>query len=326
MNIHHEPVLKDFIVQNLLKPQDEWVLDATLGEGGHTEVFLAMGKQVIAFERDPQIAVVAHERLKKFLADGKLVVHQANYHAIKNFIEADMLKDKIDFVLFDLGISKFHYKAGNRGFSFQVDEPLDMRLDLKLESTLNKSEDISAREIINTWREEDMANLFYQYGEETLSRPCARLIVKERESALIESSMQLAELIKRVYAKKNLRTQNHPATKVFQALRIAVNQELEHIATGVSGAINVLKQGGRLAVISYHSLEDRIVKNTFKEFLTKRENVNKYLVPKSSESGEIDVDKKQFSLWNKKIIRPEADEIRSNPAARSACLRVIERT
>lgn len=314
----HQPVFKSFILY-LLRTEDQVILDATLGEGGHAQSFLEAGKKVIAFERDPHIAKQAEKRLSAYLQAGKLIIHHDNYKQIT----LKKLGEEVDLALFDLGISKFHYLDGGRGFSFQKEEILDMRLDIGGKDG-NGIKSSSASEIINRWREDDLANLFYRYGEETLSRPCARMIVTARAKEPILTTTRLAELIVSVYKKKKVRSHIHPATKIFQALRIEVNRELEHIIPGIGGAIDCLSLGGRVAVIAYHSLEDRRVKEVFRSRITPRKNYNKYLSLKNQNKNYKPG--KSFAWLNKKVIRPDHEEIKNNPSARSACLRVLVRT
>lgn len=302
--IHHQPVFKKFLIENFLHEEDEVILDATLGEGGHAQAFLEKGKKVIAFERDQHILKKAKERLSEINGFQNCIFHHDNFNNIANLLGSQPI---IDLALFDLGISKFHYLEGGRGFTFQNEETLNMSLD---DNYLD-----NAYHLINNLEENELADLFYHLGEETLSRACAKTIVYTRQQQPITTTTHLAELIKKVYHRKQIKTQIHPATKVFQALRIKVNDELSHITPGVNAAINLLKPGGRVCVIAYHSLEDRLIKNIFSKKISPKKNYNKYR--EEVNSGNL------FSLYQKKIIRPDKEEITENPSSRSACLRIL---
>ena len=298
MQIHHQPVFLDTLLRDLIRKEDTVVLDATLGEGGHTEAFLQRGLRVIGLERDPALLKKAISRL----GDGEYFIP----HRI-NFKDADEIlipwKGQVDLALFDLGISTFHYAESKRGFSFKRDEPLDMRLEPGIA--------VSAERIVNTWNEKAMADLFFHYGGEKKSRPIARAIVRVREKTRITTTSRLAALTLRFYPRRH---PIHPATRIFQALRIQVNDELAAIEAGLLAAAGSLAQGGRLAVIAYHSLEDKIAKETFRNLEGEKKKINKY-----RENSPVT----KYRRWNKKPIMPSLDEIRLYPSSRSAKMRIL---
>ena len=304
----HVPVLADFIGNHLVKKTDKYMVDATLGEGGHSQIFLEMGKKVIAFDRDIDILTLAKENLSKYKND--LVCVRNNFAEMGRFFKKGHLfgienwKEKIDFALFDLGISMYHYKGSGRGFSFLTSEPLNM----KLEKTLSKS----ACDILADSSKEELADIFYYYGGEKKSRKIANYLVLKREKNPITNSLELADLVKKI-VKTDGKT--HPATRVFQALRIAVNDELSFIKKGILSLLDFLSPNGRLAVITYHSLEDKIVKDTFLSLVEKPKNVNKYRTSVAK--------KKNYKLMFKKPIVANEEEIAKNKSARSAKMRVL---
>ena len=296
----HQPVFLDFIRENLIKNTDQYCVDATLGEGGHSECFLSLKKEVIAFERDP---IILHHAQKRLLPYKKAIhYYRSNFSNMKTVLEKE--KKKIDFALFDLGISMFHYKKSQRGFSFLKDEALDMRLSPSLKKT--------ASDLINTSSKQLLGDIFYQYGEETRSRQIATHLVSLRKKSPIKTTFQLAQAICSLIPKK---TKTHPATKVFQALRIKVNEELSFIEQALYQILDFLSIEARLAVISYHSLEDRIVKNVFKALLKSPVNENKYRSTKK--------EKVHYQLFFKKPVQASFQERQQNPSSRSAKMRVL---
>ena len=254
----HSPVLKSEIL-DMMSPVVEKgpIVDATLGEGGYSEAFFASFPQVTVagVERDPDILEVARRRLSSY--GGRM--HFFHMWFDDFFRDYHSLMDRRpEAVVFDLGISRFHFESSGRGFSFSRDEALDMRLD--------PSSGISAAVIVNTASESELADIIYLYGEERYSRRIARVIVEERRRAPIESALRLANIIAGAIPGAGRRKNRiHPATRSFQALRIKVNRELERLSEALDGAFEVLLPGGRMAVVSYHSLEDRIVKDFFRQ-------------------------------------------------------------
>ena len=283
------------------------LLDATLGEGGHTIAFLKEGKTVISLERDSLILREAKKKIAehfpKSYIQQNLTLYQTNYANLDSILTK---QKNIDFALFDLGISMFHYKASGRGFSFQKEEPLDMRLDENSSS--------NAENIINTYSEKEISQILTKYGEEKFAPKIAKKICVIREQQPIKTSKQLAELIYYAVPPFYRHKKIHPATKSFQGLRIFINQELSHISQGITAIINRLQKNGRIAIISYHSLEDRIVKATLKEFVQAKKNINKYRETTS-----------QPLFSSSKVIYPSVEEIKKNKASRSAKMRIFYR-
>ncbi|MBO8436994.1 MAG: 16S rRNA (cytosine(1402)-N(4))-methyltransferase RsmH [Spirochaetes bacterium] len=294
MEIVHYPVMHREVLENLPIPEgDTLLVDCTTGEGGHTSLFLNAypSLTVTGIDRDSEIQKKAIERLSGF--GGRFRPVNAWFDdALK-----EMPSNSADAILFDLGISMFHFVESDRGFSFRSDEPLDMRLD--------PGQGMSAADVVNGYSEENLADVIYRYGEERYSRRIAHAIVQEREKAPIESSETLASIIRSAVPKDYRYGRIHPATRTFQALRIEVNSELDRITPALENAIRVLKKGGRIAVITFHSLEDRKVKWFFKD--------------------EAARDNARIRILTKKPIIPSAEEEEENPPSRSAKLRVVEK-
>ncbi len=313
MEIVHTPVLLKPCL-SFLKPEGEyaqngWMCDSTLGEGGHSEAFLKNfpSLNIIGIDADSVIQARAKERLSPF--GDRMHFYNGWFNDFyKNYPEE---YPKPDLILFDLGISVFHYERAKRGFSFRYDEALDMRLNPDSESE-------SAADIVNTYREEELADLIYLYGEEKLSRRIARSIVIAREGGRIESSKALADIIWNAVPASYRYGAIHPATRTFQALRIKVNSELKHIPDALHSAFKVLKPGGKLGVITFHSLEDRIVKNYFR-------NLGKQCVcppeyPSCRCGGQSCAE-----ILTRKPVEPDAEEVKENSPSRSAKLRVVRK-
>jgi 16S rRNA (cytosine1402-N4)-methyltransferase len=286
----------------------ERAIDGTLGAGGHTRAMLERGaKTVLGLDLDPQALALAKENLAPF-GERAVIVH-ASYTTMDD--EAARLGwDGVDAILLDLGVSSMQLDTAERGFAFMREGPLDMRFD-------PSGDRVPASEIINLWSESELANLFYQYGEEPDSRRFARAIIAGRPFTTTQS---LADAIKQAAPhpkkKKGDHKTIHPATRIFQALRIAVNDELGVIERTVPTAIDLLRPGGRLVVISFHSLEDRIVKQTFKNAATEI----------ISPPGMVLQEKQAVvKLITRKPIIASDQEITENPRSRSAKLRVVEK-
>lgn len=301
----HKPVLLREVIEALGPRSGGLYLDGTVGGGGHAAAILeasAPDGRLIGLDRDDAALEAAGKRLEGFA--GRHELHRANYVEMRNFVQ----NESCDGVLLDLGVSSPQLDWGARGFSFQKDGPLDMRMD--------RREPVTAADIINTWPEEELANLFWELGEERQSRKIARTIAKHRAARRIETTGQLAALV----AGEMRGGKIHPATKVFQALRMEVNRELDALETGLSEAWGVLKPGGRLAVITFHSLEDRMVKNFGREL--ERE----YRVEGEVDLPELRQPKEpEARMVTRKPITAGDDELRENPRARSAKLRVLEK-
>lgn len=313
MEIVHTPVLLNECLE-YLSPVGEpfeknaFMIDSTLGEGGHSNAFLAKFPtlHILGLDRDKDIQSRARERLAVY---GKRMKFYNGWFNdfYKNY---PLDAEKPDLILFDLGISVYHYEKSGRGFSFRYDEPLDMRLDF------DKGE--SAADLCNNLREEELANLIYLYSDEKYSRRIARTICEERKSQKIESSKQLADLIYNAVPGNYRHGAIHPATRTFQALRIAVNSELRRLPEALHAAFNVLKAGGKMGVITFHSLEDRIVKNYFR-------NLGKKCVCPPEQATCTCGGTPCAEILTRKPVEPTEEEIKSNSPSRSAKLRVVRK-
>lgn len=302
----HTPVLLAEILA-FLQPETGLYIDATLGMGGHTEAILNASEEtkVIAFDRDREAIEKATERLANF-GERFRAIH-ADFRQIKQFFETETAAG----ILADLGVSSWQLDSIERGFSFRADAPLDMRMNAG-------SDEPTAAELLEALSEEEIADIIYQYGEERFSRRIARRIVEKRERGeKIETTAQLAGLVERAIPRAK-QEKIHPATRTFQALRIAVNRELENLDKFIADAIDVLKPGGRLAVISFHSLEDRIVKQTFRRLAGRCECPPRFPVCQCGAVKRIEI------LTNRPVVADEK-EIESNPRSRSAKLRVCRK-
>ena len=300
----HHPVLLDETMQFLNVVPGGTYVDGTLGEGGHTERLLdasAPDGVVLGIDRDPRSLAVARRRLSRH-GDRAVLAH-GNYADMLR-IAGDHAIREVDGILLDLGFSSRQVNIAGYGFSFQTDEPLDMRYDRAGET---------AADIVNGANETDLADLIFQFGEERRSRAIARAIVRSRP---ITTTGQLAQVV--AHAVGGRRGGRHPATRTFQALRIAVNQELTHVGEGLATAGDLLKSGGRLAVISYHSLEDRLVK----EWMD-RETATCTCPPEFPVC--VCEQEPRFKTVRRRIVRPGQQEINENPRSRSARLRIAER-
>lgn len=314
MEIVHTPVLLEPCLK-WLSPIGEkyensaWMVDSTLGEGGHSNAFLSNfpSLNVIGIDADSVIQARAKERLAPF--GDRMHFYNGWFNDFYASYPAEYPKP--DLILFDLGISVFHYERSGRGFSFRYDEPLDMRLDPNFEKE-------SAADIVNGMNEEELANLIYLYGEEKLSRRIARAIVQARNKARIDSSKALADVIFDAVPANYRYGAIHPATRTFQALRIAVNSELRHIPEALHNAFNHLNVGGKLGVITFHSLEDRIVKNYFR-------NLGKECVCPPEVAVCRCGGRKCAEVLTKKPVGPTEQEVEINSPSRSAKLRVVQK-
>jgi 16S rRNA (cytosine1402-N4)-methyltransferase len=309
MEVVHTPVLLEETIRYLGPRKDgELMVDATLGEGGHSFAFLSRFPElrVIALDADPAIQAIARERLKDF--GDRVQLYNCWSHDF--FAEYPAELKRPDTILIDLGVSLFHYEKGKRGFSFRYDEPLDMRIDT--------STGLSAAELISRLSEKDLADLLYNNAEERYSRRIAKAIAEAKAAGAISSSVVLAEIVERAVPPAYRHGPVHPATKTFQALRIAVNGEISKLPDLLEGALRVLEPGGRLGVISFHSLEDRIVKNFFRE-------KNKDCICPPEEPICRCGGQRVVSLLSRKGVPPSEEEIRTNPPSRSARLRAVEK-
>lgn len=307
---HHIPVLLSEVIDALnLKPGGVYV-DCTLGGGGHAEAVLdRIGPEgtLIGIDRDPDALVAAKERLAG--KPGKFIAVHSNFSEVGQVI-ASCGFSAVDGVYFDLGVSSFQLDTPERGFSYHHEARLDMRM--------NPSDPLSAFEVVNEYPEEELRRIISEYGEERWAHRIAEFIVKAREREPIETTTQLVEIIKQAIPAKARRSGPHPARRTFQALRIEVNGELKAIAPAIRAAVDCLKPGGRIAIITFHSMEDRIVKRTFQEL------ARGCICPRDLPVC-VCHRKPQLTLITKRPIVPSAQEVSQNPRARSAKLRVAER-
>ena len=310
MDIVHYSVLMEEVAE-YLKPDspNQLLVDGTMGEGGHSNMFLSRfpDLNIIGIDADHIIQKVAKERLLSF--GDRVDFENAWFNEFfENF--DDYGYERPDRILLDLGISVFHYEKSGRGFTFQKDEPLDMRL--------NPETPQSARDIVNTYEESVLANLIYEYSDEKLSRKIARKICIEREIKPIETTYQLAYIVRGCFAPDKRHGKTNPATRTFQALRIAVNSELDRLDKVLEDALKILKPGGKLGIITFHSLEDRAVKRFFQSKAKNCICPDNY--PRCKCGGNPEVKR-----LTKKPIGPTEDEVKLNPPSRSAKLRVVEK-
>lgn len=305
---HYSVMLKECIEGLNIKPDGIYV-DATLGMGGHSyEIASRLTEgRLIAIDRDAKALERSMDRLEPFM-DRISLVH-ANFRDMDAVLN-NLGIDKVDGMLFDLGVSSPQLDESERGFSYMTDAPLDMRMD--------QSDSVSASDIVNTWSRDRIKRILYDFGEERYAPRIAEAITRYRQNKKIETTMELVDIIKSAMPAAALREKQHPAKRSFQAIRIAVNGELEAISQVLSTAADRLNIGGRLAVISFHSLEDRIVKNA----ITSRENG--CTCPRDFPVCACGFVQTLKSVSRKPIL-PEEDEIQVNPRSRSAKLRVAER-
>lgn len=294
----HKSVLLQEVIKNLEVKKDEIFVDATLGNGGHSKEILknSSPKILIGIDADQTAINFAKENLKEFNQVQKFY-STTYFDHIDKVLENHHIS-KVDKILFDLGIRTDQIFDSNRGFSFLEEGPLKMTF-----SVLPEKGQLTAEEIVNDWSEESLADIIYGFGEEKFARRIAKKIVDFRQKETITTTSQLAKIISEAtpfwYQKQKI----HPATKTFQAIRMAVNSELSRIENALNKSWGLLNENGRIAVITFHSIEDRLVKRLFKKF----------------------VENKDGKLVNKKVIIPEREEIIKNPKSRSAKLRVIEK-
>ena len=304
----HVPVLKEEVLELLGLKKGYKVIDATLGLGGHSEEILkAIGEtgHLYAFEQDERNLKVAQERLGPY--QNQITYFHTNFVSLKTCL-MDHGVSSVDAVLFDLGLSSPHVDNPERGFSFKKSGPLDMRYDQR--------QRLAASEIVNSWSENDLVEIFSKYGEERASKKVAREIISRRKEKPFDDTLELATFIGLV--KRGIPEKKDPATNVFQAIRIAVNDEIAVLTDALNQAFEVLVSGGRMAVISYHSLEDRITKNIFRDYSKDIEDPNEPFINKILRL-------KMGMLITKKPVSPSDKETLENPRSRSAKLRVIEK-
>ena len=313
---HHITVLKEEATEGLNIKQDGIYVDCTLGGAGHSSVIASkLGPQgrLIALDQDDWALDHAKSKLAEF--DTNITLVKTNFRDLTEVLTAQdvPMQDgipQVDGILYDLGVSSPQFDEGERGFSYNHDAPLDMRMD---QSAL-----LTAKDIINEWSEEEIARILYVYGEEKFSRRIARVIVEKRKSAPIETTGELVDIIKEGIPAAARRTGGHPAKRSFQALRIAVNDELGAFEEALHQAVRCLKPGGRVSVITFHSLEDRICKQIFSSYLEKCTCPTDFPLCVCGGKGTL-------RLVNRKPMIPTEAELSQNPRARSAKLRVAEK-
>ncbi len=310
MKITHIPVLLAETVGYLNCQAGGIYLDATLGSGGHALKILKDNpeiKALIAIDWDEVAITSTRKKLQSF--SQKTFIFQENFINIPAVLQKLKIKE-VNGILLDLGVSSQHLDDQDRGFSFRLEGPLDMRMDRNLSTT--------AFDLVNTSSSSQLKQIFFNYGEERFAPRIARAIVNEREKEPIADTLKLSELVTSAIPPPYRPRKIHPATKTFQALRIAVNNELDNLREVIDASIDLLAQGGRLCIITFHSLEDRIVKHQFRTLSMGYSNAERFLPQKEVTSGKI-------KLITKKPVTPQPEEIRNNPRARSAKLRVIEK-
>lgn len=302
MNTYHIPVMPKEVIQFLEVKKDHWYIDCNLGGGGHTQFILKSGGKVIGLDLDPdalkEVAKNHHLQLEEKNGhlqsiSENLIIYQSNFADIDVVVHELNNNLAISGILFDLGVSTHQLDESDRGFSFSQDALLDMRM--------NNTFGASAKDLVNGLYEKELTDIFEKYGEENFARPIAKKIVEYRKNKLIETTAELAKIV--ALGKKFTGEKIHPATKVFQALRIAVNDELHSLEIALPKAFELLAPNGRLVIISFHSLEDRIVKNIFRDF----------------------EQTKQATSLTDKPLTPSDQELNLNPRSRSAKLRAIKK-
>lgn len=290
--IIHKPVMINEVLSFIPKDSNI-VIDATLGEGGHTKAMLDLNLEVHSFERDENILEVAKKRLTDYK---KIHYYNDTYDKMYNLLPENIIGNA-DFILYDLGVSMYHFKKAERGFSFNENNKLDMRLGIN---------DKSAYEVINKYSKKDLERVFKEYGEIKNPSRLADIIIRERDKKNIETSKELENIIFHNSDKSKKYGKINPATLIFQAIRIEVNDELNILKKSIENIKNILKKYGVIVVISYHSLEDRIIKRFFKD---NEKTKNKEGI---------------FKLLNSKVLTPTNEEIKLNPASRSAKMRAAQ--
>ncbi|TWT11265.1 16S rRNA (cytosine(1402)-N(4))-methyltransferase RsmH [Streptococcus sp. sy004] len=310
-DFHHVTVLLHETVDQLkIKPNGIYV-DATLGGAGHSEYLLSqLGDQghLYCFDQDQTAIDHAQVRLKKFVERGQVTFIKDNFRHLSSRLAQHGVSE-IDGIIYDLGVSSPQLDQGERGFSYKQEAPLDMRM--------NQDATLTAYEVVNAYDYHDLVRIFFRYGEDKFSKQVARKIEQARQAAPIETTTQLAELIKAAKPAKELKKKGHPAKQIFQAIRIEVNDELGAAEDSLQQALDLLVVGGRISVITFHSLEDRLTKQLFKE-------VSRLDIPKGLPFIPDEL-QAQYQLITRKPILPSQTELTDNNRAHSAKLRVIER-
>lgn len=303
MEFVHKSVLFDEAIESLNIDKSKIILDGTAGGGGHSREIAKRAGRLIAVDQDPDAIKVLHERLDSF---DNVTIVQNNFSNVKDILKEQGI-EKIDGMLLDLGVSSFQLDTAQRGFSYHADAPLDMRM--------SKS-GLSAKDVVNSYSEAELADILFRYGEEKFARRIAKNIVLHRQNKEIETTGELVDIIKESYPKAKMRD-SHPARKTFQAIRIEVNAELDALEKTLDSALDCLSSGGRLSIITFHSLEDRMVKEKFNSW------VNPCTCPK--EFPVCVCGKKPLGKLPFKFKAPTEAELEENPRARSSKLRCFEK-
>ncbi len=309
MQFKHISVLLNEAIDGLAIRTDGIYVDATLGGGGHSfEIASRLSKKgvLIGIDRDKEALNAASERLSSF---SNITYVHSNYNDIKSILSKEGIQS-IDGAVIDLGVSSYQLDCAERGFSYMEDAPLDMRMD--------KSEPFSAYDVVNTYSKEKLTEIFYNYGEERFSKKVAELICESRQTSPVSTTLELVHIIKKAIPERFRQKGSHPAKRVFQAIRIEVNNELEPLKNALSDFFDSLSSGGRLCVITFHSLEDRIVKQTFASFA-------KGCTCPSDFPICVCGNKPRGKVITSKPILPSEEELGINKRAKSAKLRIIEK-
>ncbi|NMS90257.1 16S rRNA (cytosine(1402)-N(4))-methyltransferase RsmH [Clostridioides difficile] len=310
MEFHHVSVLLDECIENLKIKPDGVYVDCTMGGAGHSrEIVKRLSDKglFIGFDQDKNAINTARERLGEY--EGRVKFVHSNFENIKEELEKIGVH-KIDGVLADLGVSSHQLDEADRGFSYMQDAPLDMRMDVRCE--------FSAYDVVNTYTEDELAKIIKDYGEDNWAKRIAKFIVEERANKPIETTGELVDVIKKAIPKKARIDGPHPAKRTFQAIRIEVNNELGVITKMINDASSIMNEGGRICIITFHSLEDRIVKNAFKYL------ASDCICPQHLPICQCDKES-EVKIITRKPILPSDEEIEANPRSRSAKLRVAEK-
>ena len=310
MEFKHDTVMLHETVDMLEVKPDGIYVDATLGGAGHSEYLLSKltTGHLYAFDQDDTAHENAKVRLKAALAENKVTLIKSNFRYLRSSL-ADLGVTKIDGILYDLGVSSPQFDDSQRGFSYKKEARLDMRMD--------QSQALSAYVVVNDYPYEDLVRIFYRYGEEKFSKQIARKIEQARKLQPIEMTTELADIIKSALPQKELKKKGHPAKRIFQAIRIEVNDELGAAEESIEEAIDLLNVSGRISVITFHSLEDRLTKTIFKEYSTVDVPKGLPMIPKDMEA--------KLKLVNRKPVLASEEELAFNNRAHSAKLRVAEK-
>ena len=306
---NHISVLLNECIEGLNIKGDGIYVDATLGGAGHSSQILKRlneNGKLYCFDKDDEAIKAANERLSKISSNYQII--RSDFSNIKEKLN-EVGVEKIDGILFDIGVSSYQFDTPERGFSYKYDAKLDMRMDT--------TQKLSAYEVVNTYSKEELTRIFFEYGEERFAKQISAKICEQRKISHIETTFQLVEVIKSALPVKVLRQKGHPAKQVFQAIRIEVNDELGALKTAIDQALSMLNKNGRCAIITFHSLEDRIVKNKFKQATNVNDNVKGLASLKDNEQ--------EFELVNRKPIISTEQELMANNRAHSAKLRIIEK-